>query len=218
MILDDWENAKTVWYFEVWQEPKEEANVIDYNINWEQTKDEFAKLNANNQTTTGMANTIPWVNAPKLLADTSIIWGEWGGWWWGGWWSTASYSQLTIASTAALPASDVSYFDNLSVDITSPDVTLNDNKTYINLAEWIYIIYIMLNIHKSWTTFDFTCNYYYPDWNWDRLIKGTWSWSWFNTYFSVYKSDWTWFIRLWINPTTSISNFTDSFIRIVKVW
>jgi hypothetical protein len=31
-------------------------------------------MNANNQTTTGMATVIPWINAPKLIADTSIVW------------------------------------------------------------------------------------------------------------------------------------------------
>lgn len=96
MILDDWENAKTVWYFEVWQEPKEEANVIDYNINWEQTKDAAAEINANNQTTTGMANVIPWINAPKLIAETSIIW-----WGWGDWWFKAKIVEFTSAMTLA---------------------------------------------------------------------------------------------------------------------
>jgi hypothetical protein len=33
--------------------------VIDYNINEEQTKDVSATINANNQTTTGMATVIP---------------------------------------------------------------------------------------------------------------------------------------------------------------
>jgi hypothetical protein len=32
-----------------------------------------AEINANNQTTTGMATVIPWVNAPKLIESTSII-------------------------------------------------------------------------------------------------------------------------------------------------
>ena len=38
-------------------------NVIDYDIENEETKDTSAVINANNQTTTGMANVIPWINA-----------------------------------------------------------------------------------------------------------------------------------------------------------
>ena len=63
-----------IWYNIVWEPVKDADYVIDYNIREEQTKDAFAEKNANNQTTTGMANVIPWVNSPKLLLDTSIIW------------------------------------------------------------------------------------------------------------------------------------------------
>lgn len=65
-------------YAIVWEEEKEASNVIDYNIREEQTKDTFAEENANNQTTTGMATVIPWVNAPKLVWETSVAgWDSW---------------------------------------------------------------------------------------------------------------------------------------------
>jgi len=79
----DIENAEKVGYPVVWEEVKDASNVIDYQINEEITKDTSWEINANNDTTTGMATVIPWVNAPKLLADTSIIW------WWGKWWGWA---------------------------------------------------------------------------------------------------------------------------------
>ena len=72
-VLSARENAEKVWYSIIWEETKEASNVIDYNINPEITKDTSAVFNANNDTTTGMANVIPWVNAPKLIASTSII-------------------------------------------------------------------------------------------------------------------------------------------------
>jgi len=72
--------AEEIWFNYVWEERKDPSNVIDYNINSEQTKDLFAEINANNQTTTGMATVIPWINEPKLIAKTSIIWWAW--WWW----------------------------------------------------------------------------------------------------------------------------------------
>lgn len=77
----DIDNAEKVGYPVVWEEVKDASNVIDYQINEEITKDTSWEINANNDTTTGMATVIPWVNAPKLLAETSIIW------WWGKWWA-----------------------------------------------------------------------------------------------------------------------------------
>lgn len=76
--------AEVVDYSVVWEEEKQQSNVVDYNIREEQTKDVSNMENANNQTTTGMANVIPWINAPKLIAETSIIWDV--GWW--GWWAS----------------------------------------------------------------------------------------------------------------------------------
>jgi hypothetical protein len=73
MVLEARENAEKVWYPVVWEEVKDADNVIDYDIRDEETKDTAAMINANNQTTTGMATVIPWVNAPKLLESTSII-------------------------------------------------------------------------------------------------------------------------------------------------
>lgn len=80
-----------VWYFNtnssnivsypvVWEPTKEPSNVVDYNIREEQTIDQSSVFTANNQTTTGMATQIPWINCPKLIASTSIIWDLW--WWW----------------------------------------------------------------------------------------------------------------------------------------
>ena len=73
MALEAWYKAEKVEFPEVWKAPKESSEVIDYNINEEITKDASAAFNANNDTTTGMATVIPWINAPKLLAETSII-------------------------------------------------------------------------------------------------------------------------------------------------
>lgn len=78
MVLQARYKAEEVWYAVVGEKEKELPNVIDYNIKPEITKDASSVVNANNDTTTGMANVIPWVNAPKLIADTSIIDKWWG--------------------------------------------------------------------------------------------------------------------------------------------
>lgn len=74
MALEARYKAEKVWYPVIWETTKESSDVIDYNINKEITKDASATENANNQTTTGMADVIPWINAPKLKAETSITW------------------------------------------------------------------------------------------------------------------------------------------------
>lgn len=71
-VLEARKDAEVVWYSIVWEEAKNASNVIDYNINEEITTDTSAVFNANNDTTTGMATVIPWVNAPKLKFSTSI--------------------------------------------------------------------------------------------------------------------------------------------------
>lgn len=73
-VLSARENAEMVWYSIIGEKTKEASNVIDYNINEEVTVNTTAVFNANNDTTTGMATVIPWVNAPKLIAQTSILW------------------------------------------------------------------------------------------------------------------------------------------------
>ena len=72
-VLEARYKAEKVWFPVVWEEKKDASNVIDYDIRDEITKDTSAEINSNNQTTTGMATVIPWVNAPKLLENTSII-------------------------------------------------------------------------------------------------------------------------------------------------
>jgi hypothetical protein len=79
MVLEARYKAEKIEFPVVWEKEKDASNVIDYNINGEITKDISSVINANNETTTGMANVIPWVNAPKLIASTSIIWDIW--WW-----------------------------------------------------------------------------------------------------------------------------------------
>lgn len=85
-VLSEREWADVVNYPVVWEEVEEADNVVNYNIREEITKDTSAVINANNQTTTGMATVIPWINAPKLIAETSIAWlsdmeQEWSYYW-----------------------------------------------------------------------------------------------------------------------------------------
>ena len=79
-VLEARKDAEKVWFPIVWEEKKDPSNVVDYDVHEEITKDTSAVINANNDTTTGMANVIPWVNAPKLIAKTSIIWDLWWEW------------------------------------------------------------------------------------------------------------------------------------------
>ena len=76
MVLEAWQDAEKVWFPVVWEEKKDASNIIDYDIHEEITIDASSIFNANNDTTTGMATVIPWVNAPKLKMSTSIVFDE----------------------------------------------------------------------------------------------------------------------------------------------
>lgn len=71
-VLEARKDAEKIWFPIVWETEKDASNIIDYNINEEKTLDNADVTNANNQTTTGMATLIYWVNAPKILEKTSI--------------------------------------------------------------------------------------------------------------------------------------------------
>lgn len=205
-VLDARYKSENVWYSFIWEKAKEDPNVIDYNINEEITKDTSAVFNANNDTTTGMANVIPWVNAPKLIEDTSIIG------------SGTDFCQISIWATGTLPAWDFTYFDNLSITTSCPSVKLEDNKTNIRFAPWIYIIYVFIRIHKWSATFTISWHYNYPNWLFDRLIASNWDGDYYNMFCAILNADWTWYLRLWINPTLAVSDLSESFIRIAKIW
>lgn len=102
--------AEEVGYSVVWEVERDKSNVIDYNIRKEQTKDNFAIENANNQTTTGMATQIPWINEPKLIAKTSIIWDLW---WWGG--SIIWDAEIALATNTNTPPDTKWRFNILTI-------------------------------------------------------------------------------------------------------
>ena len=88
-LLDARKNAEKITYPVVWEEEKNASNIIDYDIRDELTIEWSSVFNANNQTTTGMATVIPWINAPKLIANTSIYW-DFG---YEVWWVNISWSR-----------------------------------------------------------------------------------------------------------------------------
>ena len=95
-VLADRENAEEIGYPVVWEEIKPAENEVPYNIREEQTIDKSSVFTANNDTTTWMANVIPWVNAPKLIASTSIYWDLWG-WWEEHVFSATAYGQWHVS-------------------------------------------------------------------------------------------------------------------------
>lgn len=72
MVLEARYKAEKIWYPVIWETQKESSDVVDYDIHDEITVNTSSVFNANNDTTTGMATVIPWVNAPKLIQSTSI--------------------------------------------------------------------------------------------------------------------------------------------------
>ena len=125
-VLEAWQDAEKVWYPVVWEEKKDASNIIDYDIHEEITKDASNAINANNDTTTGMANVIPWINAPKLIASTSILGLEW----WG-----AAWANLSASISIHTDYAETIYLDSKTFTISSEVWDLK----FKQWANWIII-------------------------------------------------------------------------------
>lgn len=148
-VLDARYKAEKVWYSIIWEKAKEDPNVIDYNINEEITKDTSAVFNANNDTTTGMATVIPWVNAPKLIAQTSILWIDYESWYWGTvYFRIKANSQIVIA-----------VWDEGS-QMLDTVIQKNNQSWYYDFkwVDWKWII-----IPTQWT-YQLACDFFYSWW------------------------------------------------------
>jgi hypothetical protein len=155
-VLDAWKDAEKIGYPVVWENIKDADNVIDYNINEEITKDASWVINANNSTTTGMATVMPWVNAPKLIASTSITWIPEPLWY--------IYAYITFRGNSVAVNT---YTDILAVWISwqvwTPNFTINSLSGLVVPVAGVY----QLDIERPF------CWY---DWYWDISFRSNKQW------------------------------------------
>lgn len=154
MVLEARKNAEEIWYSVIWEKEKDVSNVIDYDIHDEITKDTSSAINANNDTTTGMATVIPWINAPKLIASTSIIWDLW-------WWFKAQIvkftSDMTLEQWQAILDSYLNWYFTIPV---------------LSLSDVAFRYYYPWYMHYNHITFIFT----WEDWTRQQIrIDYTWT-------------------------------------------
>lgn len=151
-VLEAWEWAEKVWYPIIWEKIKDADNIIDYNIQKEVTKDTSAEINANNQTTTGMATVIPWVNAPKLIAKTSIIWIDFDAWFqWG-----VQFRFYEATPNPSIPANS-----DKSIMVTRMTVERDERWPY----DFKYINGKGIIMPSNWT-YELTCIYSWAGSSW----------------------------------------------------
>ena len=170
-VLEARENAEVVWFPVVWEEVKDASNVIDYNINWEQTKDTFATINANNQTTTGMAIVIPWVNAPKLIAETSIVWSLW---WWG--WTLKATARANFSRDYDWYDTYNTYLKTFTITDESWTEKITQTADWLKIpSDWLY----MLDMQYKWIVWEMDCtDNLVVNWNIVHSFVGGWSQYW----------------------------------------
>lgn len=162
-------NIEEIWYWIIGAEEKLPDNVIGYNINEEITKDASNVINANNQTTTGMAELIYWVNAPKILAKTSVIWADW--WGWGGWWISTSILELSTSSKAQTWS--LSTFNTLDSSTLASDITVSSWEI-TSSTWWTYLVSFNIDTHNAnVTSFDFICRNF---WDYSYVVYTNQSW------------------------------------------
>ena len=212
-VLEARENAEQVWYPVVWEEVKDPSYIIDYNIRDEQTIDQSSVFNANNDTTTGMANVIPWINAPKLLADTSIYWISKDEW---------DLSYVVAVATVASNYTEVEMQPNywaITISETWWDwiekswVNFKFNKDWVfyldirqvivrtTVASWYYVRTI---VNKNWTQFLTARIAYWPTWfvwTWPISVS---KWDTISIRWCIW-SDWLWYAPWWEWPSRNIS-------------
>ena len=163
-VLEARKDAEKVWFPVVWEENKDASNVIDYDIRGEETKDTSAMINANNQTTTGMANVIPWVNAPKLIESTSIISTPVP------WYIYAvvnfRWAYTNEGTESLIPA--------LSNQMWEPQYTVQSTRFLRIPADWVYKIHIT---YPDLTTARYSTSYRFfssEAWQIDSVAPGNW--------------------------------------------
>ena len=197
--------AEEIWYSIVWEKQKQQSNVVDYNIREEQTKDTFNVDNANNQTTTGMANVIPWINAPKLIASTSIIGGA------GGWWSLlASTAEYWISTP---PWTSITKYD--LENLSSPWWDLTEESWDVYVSAWTYLIIGNAHVSNSNVTSTLLDLRLY---NSGGYVGHIWRWYWAEyTNGCVVRTFNAWeYVRLYVqlNYSTSNSDIKIDFIKL----
>lgn len=187
-VLSAREDAEKVWYSYVWEETKDASNVIDYDIREEQTIQSSSVFNANNDTTTGMANVIPWINAPKLLYSTSIIWKWWWGWEYAVWtWACADNRVWAWTDEDVLPEWTITLTDytDWKFIISGNEMTIVEWGTYLfNIEQTNFIrssqttdYYIRTIVEIDWTAVIDGRVYYWPTpftRNWPLSIPAWW--------------------------------------------
>ena len=157
-VLEARKNAEKITYPVVWEGTKYADNVIDYDIREEQTKDISAEINANNQTTTGMATVIPWVNAPKLLESTSIISNKEV-------WYIYAYISMSWKNYVTVWEYVVVWNAAFSDQVWEPQFTKTSNNWYAVVpADWIYQL-------------DITRPYWWYNWCRDTTLRTSKQWT-----------------------------------------
>ena len=194
MVLEARENAGKVWYPIVWEEVKDASNVVDNDIHEEITIDTSSVFNANNDTTTGMATVIPWVNAPKLKMSTSIYVDE--------------DVTTSVLQTIQWVWSYVDRPDEVASDIRQMQTIesrWNKEIVYYESSQWL--LYSWMKVPVKWTyqidvTYSWTSSTYWWTFEW-RTPKWWWS------------SDTVWHTFVW---PRNWADQTESFKRKFEAW
>ena len=224
-VLDARKDAEKVWFPVVWEEKKDASNIIDYDIHEEITIDTSSVFNANNDTTTGMATVIPWVNSPKLKMSTSIYMDK-------------EIVVQTVIQSLYWVWEAIHRPDETSTPIrnlTSQSSYWNTEITYYQDPRWILYSgmkipvawYYEMNIRYSWASSSFWWKYEFktPRWWWSSdLIWHTyeteWSWSYKYETITRYFEKWevfSLFVTMNRSGTTQLTATPDILIDITKL-
>lgn len=136
--------AEIVDYDVIWAKPKQSDNVVWYNFREEQSIADFSKTNANNQTSTWQADIVYWVNRPKIIAETSIVWDLW---WWGWWGGSLKYCCMTTGRIRW----NASETNELTWWTMTQNLWFTENSWIVIPVWWLYYISAYVYTHNAST-------------------------------------------------------------------
>lgn len=169
---------ETIWYPVVWEKEKLADNVIGYNIREEQSISDYSVLTWASSVSNWQATLVYWVNAPKIIADTSIVWDLW---WFKPIWAKIEWSWDGISrptdTLINLKYQTISeqYWDDGFTKFTWADIYTS---WILIPATWTYEIDAIYNTASS--TFGWRYDYKKALWGWSAsptIHSFTWPYS-----------------------------------------
>lgn len=132
-------------------------------------------------------------------------------------WIGASYCKLGLYFSATIPAWASTSFDNMTIEIPSNDVRLDeDHPNRIYITPWVYILSVKIYIHNGNINYRYNAAIW-ENWEWTDILKTQTATNIITA--SAVVQAWPWaYLTNWLYTDTSLINTNESYLIITKLW